>query len=52
MRMKKNICAILACAMIFGAFSIPVAEAKEAPVMQIVLIGLTQHTTRSSNSSG
>ena len=29
MRMKKNICAILACAMIFGAFSIPVAEAKE-----------------------
>lgn len=32
MRMKKNICAILACAMIFGAFSIPVAEAKEAPV--------------------
>ena len=36
MRMKKNICAILACAMIFGAFSIPVAEAKEAPVMQIM----------------
>lgn len=30
MRMKKNICAILACAMIFGAFSIPVAEANIA----------------------